>query len=78
MGLTNRLFLAQRSQKMCFGQYDNDTDPLSLYLFWGVQEWLLVNLLEVPEEHMRMKLVLALVLKIFTLDLDFLGEEGFS
>ncbi|KAH9792623.1 hypothetical protein KPL71_004200 [Citrus sinensis] len=34
-----------RSQKMCFGQYDNDTDPLGLCLFWEVQEWLLVSLL---------------------------------
>ena len=52
MGLTHRLFLAQRSQKMCFGQYDNDTDPLGLCPFWEVQEWLLVNLLVVPEEQM--------------------------
>ena len=50
MGLTHRLFLAQTSQKMCFGQYDGDTDPLGLCLFWEVQEWLLVNLLVVPEE----------------------------
>ena len=63
MGLTHRLFLAQRSQKMCFGQYDNDTDPLGLCLFWEVQEWLLVNLLMVPEELMKMKWPLTLVLR---------------
>ena len=48
---------------MSLGQYDNDTDPLVLYPFQGVQEWLLVNLPEVPEEQMRMKLVLNLVMK---------------
>ena len=37
MGLTHRLFLAKRSQKIGSGhddsgQYDNDTDPLGFYL----------------------------------------------
>ena len=63
MGLTHRLFLGQRTQKMCFGQYDGDTDPLGLCLFWEVQAWLLVNLLVVPEEQMKMKWPLTLVMR---------------
>ena len=62
-GLDSDRFLAQRSQKMCFGQFDNDTDRLGLCLFWEVQEWLLVNLLVGPEEQMKMKWPLTLVLR---------------
>ncbi|KAH9792624.1 hypothetical protein KPL71_004200 [Citrus sinensis] len=44
-----------RSQKMCFGQYDNDTDPLGLCLFWEVQEWLLMALVEELVEGERIQ-----------------------
>ena len=79
-GLTHRLFRAQRSQKMCFGQYDNDTDPLGLCLFLGGSG---VAFGESSggtggTDEDEDEVAFDLGSEILTLDFYFLGEDGFG
>ena len=74
MGLIHRLFLAQRSQKIGSGQYDNDTDPSSLSFLRGSGMSCGKSsggMVEVEEDEGTF----GFGLEILTLDFDFLGED---